>query len=404
MADIVLPDAQVDPDPDGGRIVLVVMDGLGGLPAGASGRTELETARTPNLDELAGRSSLGMLDPVAPGITPGSGPGHLALFGYDPVRFLIGRGVLSALGIGFELREGDVAARLNLASFDGSGRVTDRRAGRPSDDEGRRVVERVAGDLSPPDGVEVILRHVKEHRAVLVLRGGDLGADLDDTDPQDTGVPPDPLRPGDAASRRTAEIVTGILEQVREILADEDRVQGFLARGFARYDGYPSVRERFGLKAAAVARYPMYRGVARLVGMEIPGVPASDEEVVELLEESFQDHDFCFVHFKAPDARGEDGDFDARVAAMEAIDALIPRVTALEPDVLAVTGDHSTPAAYRAHTWHAVPVLLASEWARPTAAAFGEASCRAGDLGRFRARHLMSLMLAHAGRLEKYGA
>lgn len=404
MAEIVLPDAQVSRDPDGGRIVLVVMDGVGGLPADGSGPTELERARTPVLDELASRSSLGMLDPVAPGITPGSGPGHLALFGYDPVRYLIGRGVLSALGIGFELARGDVAARLNLASFGPEGKVTDRRAGRPSDEEGARVVEKVRDRLDVPDGVEVFLRHVKEHRAVLVLRGDGLGADLDDTDPQDTEVLPDPLRPEDEASRRTAGIVTDLLEQAREVLADESRAQGFLARGFARFEEYPSVRERFGLRAAAVARYPMYRGVARLVGMEVQDVPATDQEVVERLEACFEDHDFCFVHFKAPDARGEDGDFDARVRAIEEIDALMPRIAELEPEVIAVTGDHSTPAVYRAHSWHAVPVLLASSWARPTGRSFGESACRDGDLGRFEARHLMSLMLAHAGRLEKFGA
>ncbi len=404
MAEIALPDEMVSRDPDGGRIVLVVLDGVGGLPRAGTGKTELETARTPNLDALAGRGSLGMLTPVRPGITPGSGPGHLALFGYDPVRFHVGRGVLSALGIGFPLEVGDVAARLNLASFDDEGNVADRRAGRPSDEEGRRVVERVAEALEMPDGVEVFLRHVKEHRAVLVLRGEGLGSDLDDIDPQETGVPPDPPRPGDEASRRTADIVMDLLERARAILGDEEAVHGFLARGFARYERYPSVEERFGLRAAALARYPMYRGVARLVGMEIPAVPGSDEEAVALLEERWGEYDFSFVHFKAPDARGEDGDFDAKVEAIEAADALMSRIAALEPRVVAVTGDHSTPAAYRAHSWHSVPVLVASPWARPTAARFGEAACRGGDLGPVRGRDLMALMLAHAGRLEKFGA
>lgn len=404
MAHVTLPDDQVDRDSPGGRIVLLVVDGLGGLPDPDSGRTELETARTPNLDGLCARASLGMLDPVAPGITPGSGPGHLALFGYDPVAHLVGRGVLSALGIGFDLRRGDVAARLNLASFDERGNVSDRRAGRPSDEEGARVVEKVARALSPPDGVEVFLEHVKEHRAVLVLRGEGFGAAVNDTDPQETGVPPHPPRGRDPESERTAELVEDLLGRVRDILDDEAAVQGFLARGFARYEGFPSLEDRFGLQAAAVARYPMYRGVARLVGMSVPGVPASDGEVVELLEGCVEEHDFCFAHFKAPDARGEDGDFTARVRAIEEVDELLPRIVAFEPDVLAVTGDHSTPAAFRAHSWHAVPVLLASRWARPTADTFGESTARAGDLGRFEAKHLMSLMLAHAERLEKFGA
>lgn len=404
MADIVLPDAQVDPDHEGGSIVLLVLDGLGGLPRDGTGPTELEAARTPNLDALAGRSSLGMLTPVAPGITPGSGPGHLALFGYDPVRHLVGRGVLTALGVDFPLREGDVAARLNLASFDKEGNVTDRRAGRPSDEEGARVVEVVRRALEVPDGVEAFLRPVKEHRALLVLRAEGLGARVDDTDPQEIGVPPDPPRAHDEASSRTAEIVADLLEQARRALRDEEAVHGFLSRGFHRFDGCPSVRERFGLRAAVLARYPMYRGVARLVGMDVPAVPTADEEAVTLLEEGWGEHDFVFVHIKAPDARGEDGDFDARVAAIEAADDLVPRIAGLEPDVLAVTGDHSTPAAYGAHTWHAVPVLLASPWARPTAATFGESACRGGDLGRFEGKDLMSLMLAHAGRLAKFGA
>lgn len=403
MTELTLPDAVVERD-GGGSILLVVLDGVGGLPHPDTGLTELESARTPHLDALAARSSLGMLTPVAPGIAPGSGPGHLALFGYDPVRYLIGRGVLSALGIGFDLRPGDVAARVNLATLDADGMVADRRAGRPSDDEGRRVVARVRDGLEAPDGVEIFLQHVKEHRAVLVLRGGGLGAHLADTDPQETGVPPDPVRALDPDSERAAGIVEDLLDQVRELLAHEEAVTGFLLRGFAAYEKYPSVQERFGLRAAAFAKYPMYRGVARLVGMDVPAAPETEEETVALLEEHFGDHDFAFIHFKAPDARGEDGDFQAKVRAIEELDRFLPRLEALDPNVLMVTGDHSTPAAYGAHSWHAVPVLLASRWARPTADAFGESACRGGDLGHIRARHLMSLALAHAGRLEKFGA
>ena len=387
-----------------GTILLVVLDGLGGVPEAGSKRTELEVARTPNLDALAGRSSLGMLVPVAPGVTPGSGPGHLALFGYDPTEYVVGRGALSALGVGFDLADGDLAVRLNLATLGPGGRVTDRRAGRPTDEEGRRVVEHLLGEISLGEDVEFFLIHEKEHRVVLVLRGEALGAEIADTDPQRTGIPPLDAQPLSPDSERSARLVRDFLEQARDLLRNEERISGLLARGFARYGGFPSLADRFGLNALAVARYPMYRGVARLVGMTVPGVPSSDEEAVALLEESFGDADFHFLHFKAPDARGEDQDYDAKVAAIEDVDALIPRIRALSPDVVAVTGDHSTPARMGVHSWHHVPLLLASEAARPTGDSFSERECRGGDLGTFEAKYLMSLILAHAGRLRKFGA
>ncbi len=406
MSDASLPQDLVIHGDGGGTIIMLVMDGLGGLPHPDTGRTELESAVTPHLDALAARSSLGMLAPVGNGITPGSGPGHLALFGYDPIESMIGRGVLSALGVGFELQPGDVAARLNLATVDHQGVVTDRRAGRPSDEEGRRVIEVVRAKLRAREGVEVTLIHEKEHRAVLVLRGEGLGAGIADTDPQRTGLTPLPATAtgADPASERTAAIVQGILEQVREILADEPQANSFLARGFAAFTPYPTFKMRYGLRAVAVARYPMYRGVASLVGMAVEGVPDSNEGSVEILERHFGSYDFYFIHFKDTDSRGHDGDFEGKVAAIEEVDALLPRITELGADVLIVTGDHSTPALYGEHTWHHVPTLVASNWARPSAEAFGESSCRGGELGVVPGKDLMSLALAHAVRLDKYGA
>lgn len=399
-----IPDFLVKRDGEEGRIVLVVLDGLGGLPHPETGRTELESARTPVLDRLASRSAVGMHRPVAPGVTPGSGPAHLALFGYDPLDHRIGRGALSALGADFDLRPGDVAARLNLASFDDEGRVTDRRAGRPSDDEAGRVVEKVRTALSPPEGVEVILMLEKEHRVVLVLRGEGLRPDLTETDPQETGVPPDALEALDPDSEHAAEVARDVLDQAREILADEERMHGFLARGWATREEYPGFRERYGLRAAAVAKYPMYRGVARLVGMEIEGVPETEEETLAVFEEQWDRYDFHFLHFKDPDSKGHDGDWVGRVAAIERVDALLERVVDLDPEVILVTGDHSTPALWRDHSWHPVPVLIASRWGRPTADTFGESACRGGDIGIVRAVDLLPLALAHAGRLDKYGA
>lgn len=402
--DVTLPDAVVQRG-KGGKIIFLVLDGLGGLPHRETGLTELETAATPNLDRLAKRSALGLSLPVSPGISPGSGPGHLALFGYDPVQYNIGRGVLSALGVDFHLEPGDLAARLNLATLDESGNVADRRAGRPSDEDNARVVERLRANVSQVGGVEVFWESEKEHRLVMIMRGVGLSAELTDTDPQRTGVPPLPVRASAPEGERTVRVVEMALEQARETLADEPVANGVLARGFANFHPYPSMEERFGLRSVCIARYPMYRGVSRLLGMHIAEPAATDAGSVEVLRDQLRDHDFAFVHFKYIDSRGEDGDFAAKVAAIEDVDALIPGVEALEPAALVVTGDHSTPSRLRAHSWHPVPALLASDWCRPVDVdGFGERSCMRGELGTFEAKHLMTLALAHAGRLAKFGA
>jgi 2,3-bisphosphoglycerate-independent phosphoglycerate mutase len=400
---VTLPDDVVDAT--GGRIMLVVMDGLGGLPHPRTGRTELETAATPNLDRLARGAALGLHVPVQPGITPGSGPGHLSLFGYDPVRFNIGRGVLSALGVGFELEEGDVAVRLNLATVDASGLVTDRRAGRPKDAENKRLVAKLREAVSMVDDVRVFFEPEKEHRAVLVLRGSDLSADVTDTDPQEEGVAPLPVRSRSEGAGRTARILQEALDRGRAALADEPVANALLARGIDAYTRYPTIGQRFRLSGLAIARYPMYLGVARLVGMDTCPIPPTDADTVRVLAERAPQYDFLFVHFKAMDARGEDGDFDAKVKAIEAVDALMPGIEATGPDVLVVTGDHSTPSALRSHSWHPVPIMIASKWTRPSDdASFGERACQRGELGIFPAMHIMTLALAHAGRLAKFGA
>jgi 2,3-bisphosphoglycerate-independent phosphoglycerate mutase len=403
VSEVEFPDGLVLPA--GGRIVLLVLDGLGGLPDPATGLTELESAATPNLDRLAQRAALGLHQPVGWGISPGSGPGHLALFGYDPVRFNIGRGVLSALGVGFEVKPGDIAIRLNFASLDGDGRITDRRAGRPSDEEGRRLVAKLQEGVAAPGGVQVFFAAEKEHRAVLVLRGRQLSAALADTDPQTEGVAPLPAQALAPEAEETAGLLQGVLDSAFAVLRDEPVANAILARGIDAYHPFPGFQERYGLKARAIAKYPMYRGVARLVGMDGARVPDSDAETVDVLSDDFEAYDFHFVHIKAMDSRGEDGDFAAKAAAIAAADELLPRIEALEPDVLMVTGDHSTPARLRAHSWHPVPVMIVSPWTRPQPdAVFGERACARGELGLLPARELMTLALAHAGRLSKYGA
>jgi len=390
---------------EGGRIVLLVLDGLGGLPHLDTGLTELESAATPNLDRLARAAALGMQLPVAHGVAPGSGPGHLSLFGYDPVKYNIGRGVLSALGVGFAVKPGDVAIRLNFASIDGDGRITDRRAGRPSDEENRRLVKKLQDNVRAPGGVQVFFESEKEHRAVLVLRGRQLSAELADTDPQEEGVRPLPAKALKPEATETAELLQQILDSAFEVLRDEKVANAILARGIDAYHPFPTFFERYMLRARAIAKYPMYRGVARLDGMDSARVPDSDEETVAILAEDFDDYEFHFVHFKAMDSRGEDGDFEAKRKAIEAVDALIPKVEALKPDVLVVTGDHSTPSRLRAHSWHPVPLMIVSPWTRPQPdATFGERSCMRGELGIVPGREIMTLALAHAGRLAKYGA
>ena len=388
----------------GGTIVFMVMDGLGGLPDPKTGLTELESASTPNLDGLAGRSSLGSLMPVGPGITPGSGPGHLALFGYDPVSSMVGRGVLSALGVGFDLQAGDVAARINLATVDSDRVVLDRRAGRISDSEGRRVVEKVSEAIKNVNDVDITLLHEKEHRAVLIMRGEGLGVDVTETDPQIVGLKIIEPEASSEHSVRTANVVKGFLNQVEDILADESVANAFLVRGFGIHSRYPSFEEQYGLNALAVAKYPMYRGVAKLVGMEIAETPTSNEQTVEKLETSFGNHDFYFLHFKDTDTRGHDEDFSGKMAAIEEIDSMIPRIMNLNPDVLVITGDHATPTLLGEHSWHHVPTMIHSKWTRPSSDTFGETSCRTGELGVLHGIDLMPLVLAHSLRLNKYGA
>jgi len=387
----------------GGKIVLLVADGLGGLPHPETGLTELETAETPNLDRLADEGVTGLHVPIAPGITPGSGPAHMGLFGYDPVRYEIGRGVLEALGIDFDLREGDVAIRVNFATVDEEGNVVDRRAGRIPTEKCAELASKL--DTIDVEGAEVLVRPVKEHRAVIVLRGEGFDGGLDDTDPQATGVPPLPLRPEGPGQERTAAALETFLERARPVLASEPRANAILMRGIAARGRIPTFEERFGLRAAAIAEYPMYRGVAGLVGMTVLPPAESTEALVRALADAYADFDFFFLHFKKTDSTGEDGDFDRKVEATARFDTVVPGVLSVEPEVLLVTGDHSTPSALASHSWHPVPVVLRAKTARRDAAKrFGEAECLRGGLGIVRSVDLMPIMLAHALRLAKFGA
>lgn len=385
------------------KIVMIVADGLGGLPMQPGGLTELETTQTPNLDALAARGVQGLSIPVKPGIAPGSGPGHLGLFGYDPLKYVIGRGALEATGIGFELGPNDVAIRGNFCTLDAAGRIVDRRAGRISSEESKPLAIRLRDARIP--GVEVFVEPVKEHRFVVVLRSPGLGGDVHDTDPQATGVPPlDPVaaKPG---SERTVEVAKEFVAQARKLLAGEKKANGVTLRGFSNKPALPSYDQVYGLRAAAIAVYPMYKGLARLVGMTIVGQAQTLAEQVAVLKENWNAFDFFFLHFKYTDSTGEDGNFAAKVKRIEELDAAMPNITALDPTVLIVTGDHSTPSFMKSHSWHPVPTLLVSACCRADGAKkFSESAALRGGLGQFEAKYLMPLALANAGRLGKFGA
>jgi 2,3-bisphosphoglycerate-independent phosphoglycerate mutase len=386
------------------KIMLLVMDGLGGTPNQESGLTELETANTPHLDDLASKSICGLQEPVGPGITPGSGPGHLALFGYDPLKYQVGRGVLSALGIDFDLNTGDVAARGNFCTTDDQGLVSDRRAGRISTEKNSQLCE-LLREIELPQA-KLFVETVKEHRFLLVLRGKNLSGEITDTDPQEVGKEPREIEPLSVDAQKAASLVRQFLDHVRDVLADQHPANMVLLRGFSQLSCWPSFQQVFGLRAAAVAGYPMYRGVAKLVGME--SLKSSDnlEQEIRTVEENWKEFDFFYLHVKPIDSAGEDGDFDRKVALIEEVDDRLPRILKLKPDVMVVTGDHSTPCSLKAHSWHPVPVLLWSENCRPDRVdGFGERSCLTGGLGaRFPARELLPLALANAKRLDKFGA
>jgi 2,3-bisphosphoglycerate-independent phosphoglycerate mutase len=387
------------------KIVLLVADGIGGIPREPGGKTELESARTPNLDALAVEGTLGLSTPVATGITPGSGPAHLGLFGYDPLEYEVGRGVLEALGIDMEVREGDVAIRGNFCTIDEPGLIIDRRAGRISSEEGARLVAKLRERVSIP-GVEITIEPVKEYRFAMRFRASGLGDRIRDTDPGIIGAPPLPPISDDPNSDKTARIAAEFLDQARLILIDEFPANFLTLRGFARLPDIAPMRAVYGLHPAAIAVYPMYRGLARLVGMRICEAGETLADQIDSLARNWDSADFFFIHYKYTDSSGEDGDFDKKIRMIEALDAEIPRITELKPDVLIVTGDHSTPSRMQSHSWHPNPLLL---WAPATgradlATGFGESECLRGGLGHILSKEIMPLAMAHAGRLKKYGA
>jgi 2,3-bisphosphoglycerate-independent phosphoglycerate mutase len=385
------------------KIVLLVIDGVGGLPHAKTGKTELESARRPNLNRIARNALCGLIDPISPGITSGSAPGHLAIFGYDPVKYNIGRGIVEALGIDLELKPDDIAARGNFCTVDDKGIIADRRAGRIPTDKNTELC-RLLNNIAI-DGAEISVLPVKEHRFVLILRGEALSPELADSDPQQLGLAPKKIEALSPQAQKTAEIANEFVSQARSLLRGETPANMVLLRGFSRRPDIPPISEIYKLKPAAIATYPMYRGLARLLGMQVLSAGESITEQLNSLRRYYADYDFFFVHFKNTDARGEDGDFRAKVQAIEELDNALPSLLSLDPEVLIITGDHSTPATLAMHSWHPVPFMLKSKWCRPdNVSEFSERACLAGGMGRFPATEIMPLAMANALKLDKFGA
>ena len=389
--------------PSPSKIVLLVIDGLGGLPHPGTGKTELEAANTPNLDKLAVSGICGLVDPVSPGITPGSTPGHLALFGYDPVKFNMGRGVVEAMGIDFDLKTEDIAARGNFCTVDKDGLIADRRAGRISTEKSAKLCQLLNGMAI--DGVKLSVLPVRDHRFVIVFHGEGLDPDVSDSDPQQAGVAPKAVSTLNPKAELTATVANKFVEQAKTVLSKHSPANMLLLRGFSRRPKLPAMPEIYKLKPVAIAAYPMYRGLAKLVGMQLLETGTAITDEMATLKENFGAYDFFFLHIKGTDSAGEDGDFEGKVKLIEEADRSIPILTDLKPEVMVVTGDHSTPATLKGHSWHPVPIVLHSQWCRPDSVAeFSESACISGGLGRFPTTQIMPLAMAHALKLAKFGA
>ena len=385
------------------KIVLLVIDGLGGLPI--KGKTELEAAKTPNFDRLASRGSCGLSEPIGPGITPGSGPAHLALFGYNPIKYQIGRGILEALGIGLKLEPTDLAARGNFATMDEKGAILDRRAGRISTEKNKELCTLLQKNIPSLEEVKLSFKPVKEHRCVVLLKGKDLGEEISDTDPQREGEKIKESISSTEEGERTANLINKLTKRINEVLKEEAFANTILLRGISKIPHLASFRERYLLKSACIATYPMYRGLAKLVGMDILPTGETIKDEVETLKENFQNYDFFYLHIKKSDSYGEDGNFEKKVSIIEEVDSFVPQIELLKPDVFVVTGDHSTPSLLKSHSWHPNPFLLISKNCLPdNLPCFSERICGQGSLGRFPAAEAMALMLANGLRLKKFGA
>lgn len=387
------------------KIIFLILDGLGDIPNPSFNlQTPLEAAKKPNLDGLAAKSGvLGRIIPVDIGITPGSGPGHLSLFGYDPMEHEIGRGVLEVLGLNMDLREGDLAARANFCTVR-DGVVTDRRAGRIPTEQTERLCAMISGSVREIEGVKVIIKPGKSHRFAVIFRGAGLSDKLTDADPHKDNRPFAYTRARSKDADLTARVVNGFIGAVMDLLKAEPVANAALLRGFSSMPDIKPFTEKYRMKALAIATYPMYRGIAKVLGMDVRQEPADYDEAVRILKENYNDYQFFFFHVKETDLAGEDGNFEEKVKAIEEVDRIVPAIYGLGPQAMIVTGDHSTPCPLKGHSWHPVPLLIVTKTGETDGLAFHEKNCVRGSVGTIYSKELMPAALAHGMRLDKYGA
>jgi 2,3-bisphosphoglycerate-independent phosphoglycerate mutase len=387
------------------KIVFLVLDGLGDIPnADHSYLTPLEAAVKPNIDRLAmERGVLGRAVPVEVGVTPGSGPGHLGLFGYDPLRYEIGRGILEVLGLNMDLQDNDIAARGNFCTVR-DGVVTDRRAGRIPTELTRELCSKMSAAIPEVDGVKVVIKPGVSHRFAIIFRGEGLSDELEDADPHKDNRPVVPVVAKSQSAERTARVINLFVQKVMEVLKDEPKANGVLLRGFSKKPDMPSFAQKYKLNALAITTYPMYRGIAKVLGMKVENEPKDYDEMVAILREHYEKYQFFFMHVKETDVAGEDGNFEEKKRAIELVDRIVPAIYDLKPKVLVITGDHSTPCPMKGHSWHPVPLLMIVDTGERDSLPFYERSCLSGSLGTIFAKEIMPIALAYGSKLDKFGA
>ncbi|QKQ99801.1 2,3-bisphosphoglycerate-independent phosphoglycerate mutase [Metallosphaera tengchongensis] len=410
------------------KILLIVGDGLGDRQVTQlKGKTPLEAADKPNIKSILNSSIMGLMDPIGPGIVPGSDTSHLAIFGLDPYKYYKGRGSFEALGAGATLNEGDVAFRGNFATVDSEMRIIDRRAGRKID-EAADLVRELNDKINEIEGVKVRFYKGTEHRVSVVLSGDAMSDKVSDTDPHEVGSRVLQSRPIDSSpgSEKTAKIVNALTQRIYQVLSESPinnkrKAEGLppaniiLLRGASIHSELPKLKDYTGLKGAAVSATALIKGVSKSLGMEVitpPGATggidtdymAKADAAIKLLE---SDYDLVFLHVKATDAASHDGLVSEKVRAIEMIDRVIGKIFDIYGTdlVLLFTGDHATPVELKEHSGDPVPILLYApvNIIPDELGGFDERQARHGSL-KIIGLNIINLLLNYSNRASKYGA
>jgi len=400
------------------KALLLICDGLGDRPS-IEGKTPLQAANTPYLDEISKEGINGLMDTISPGIVPGSDTAHLAILGYDPYKYYPGRGVFEALGADMELCEGDVAFRANFATVDDKMRIIDRRAGR----KGSKDLAEALNGLEI-DHTKIKFTNTTEHRCALVLKGENLSKAVSDVDTHEAGSEVKkcvPLEEGEK-ELKTANIVNEFVSQSYDILNEhpvnkERRERGelpaniILLRGAGSYGEVSAMKDRFGFGAACIAGASLYKGVAKYLGMVVVPVEGATgiadtnlNNKAEATLHALEKHDFVFLHVKATDSMGHDGDFEGKKYMISRIDKeLVARIKDVDA-YITVTADHSTPVSIKRHSSDPVPIVIKGEGVRKDGITkFDEVSAASGGLGRIRGVDLMPILSDFMGFYTMFG-